>query len=53
MDAKITIVGRNHHQSVTLNPNERVYLEREPDNEHDPNAVAAYTQSGEIFVVLP
>ena len=50
MDTKSTIVGQNHHQNFALSPNEGVYLEREPDNEHDPSAVAAYTQSGEFSV---
>ena len=34
---------------ITLAPNESIYLQREPHNENDSNAVAAYKNSGIIF----
>ena len=46
---RVTIVGRNYYQNVTLALNERIYLQREPHNENDSNAVAAYKNSGIIF----
>ena len=49
VEVKITIVGRNHYKNVRLNPNESIFLRREPYNTHDSHAVAAYKQSGIIF----
>ena len=49
LEARVTIVGRNYYQDVTLAPNERIYLQRQPHNEHDSNAIAAYKNSGRIF----
>ena len=48
-EARVTIVGRNHCQDVSLALNERIYLQRQPHNEHDSNAIAAYKNSGRIF----
>ena len=42
-------MGRNHSQDVTLALNERIYLQRQPHNENDSNAVAAYKNSGKMF----
>ena len=49
LEARVTIVGRNYYQDVTLAPNERIYLQRQPHNENDSNAVAAYKNSGKMF----
>ena len=47
--ARVTIVGRNHYEEVSLSPNEKIYLQRQPHNKYDPNAIAAYKNSGIIF----
>ena len=41
--------GRNHYKHITLAPEERVFLQREPENAYDTNAIAAYKQSGIMF----
>lgn len=46
---KITIVGRNHYPNVNLSNQQTVFLKREPENAVDPNAIAAYTLTGEKF----
>ena len=48
-EARVTIVGKNYYQDVTLAPNERIYLQRQSHNEYDSNAIAAYKNSGRIF----
>ena len=50
-EARVTIVGKNYYQDVTLAPNERIYLQRQPHNEHDSNAIAAYKNSGRILAM--
>ena len=49
VQTKITIVGRNHYKNITLAPEERIFLQREPENTYDENAIAAYKQSGILF----
>ena len=49
VQTQITIVGRNHYKHITLAPEERVFLQREPENAYDTNAIAAYKQSGIMF----
>ena len=44
------LVGtRDHDKNITLAPKERIFLQREPENTYDENAIAAYKQSGILF----
>ena len=46
---RVTIVGRQAYKDVQLNPSERVYLSREPNNQDDSNAIAACKSNGDVF----
>ena len=45
----LTIVGRHAFQTARLKPDERIYLQRETNNPHDANAIAAYKTDGQII----
>ena len=52
VQTKITIVGRNHFKNITLALEERIFLQREPENTYDENAIAAYKQQESYLVML-
>ena len=39
----MAIVGRKNYQNITLVPGQNVFLQREPQNRNDPNAILVCT----------